>query len=187
MTEGLGAHSDGAAAGVRPSRGSLAGMMNLSERDIYWMNRALVLAREAALRGEVPIGAVVVDPRGGELGHELAAAGNTREANVDPCGHAEVNAIRAAATVRNDWRLDGCELFVTLEPCAMCTGAMVLARVARCVFATADPKGGFCGTLGSLHEHPGLNHKVFVTSGVLEHESAEMLRTFFKSLRRKVR
>lgn len=150
----------------------------------------MVLAQQAGLRGEVPIGAVVVDPResgvNGGVGTELAAAGNTRESEVDPCGHAEVNVLRAAAKARNDWRLDGCELFVTLEPCAMCTGALVLARISRCVYAAPDPKGGFCGTLGSLHEYPGLNHHFTVVAGVLQDESAVLLKSFFKSLRKKV-
>jgi tRNA(adenine34) deaminase len=164
--------------------------MDSSERDIYWMQRALVLAREAGDRGEVPIGAVVVAPGTGDrgieaVGIELAGAGNTRETMVDPCGHAEVNAIRAAARARQDWRLDGCELYVSLEPCAMCAGAMVLARISRCVYAASDPKGGFCGTLGSLHDHPGLNHRFPVVGGVLETESAALLRAFFRSLRKK--
>lgn len=160
--------------------GSLNMLNNSFERDEYWMRRALVVAAEAATRGEVPIGAVVVS---GDL--ELAACGNTRESDADPCGHAEVNALRLAARRRCHWRLDDVTVFVTLEPCAMCTGAMVLARVARCVFATPDPKGGFCGTLGNLAQHPGLNHHFVVESGVLQVEAAEQLRAFFRSLRAK--
>lgn len=154
-------------------------MANL-ERDEHWMRRALELAAAAGRIGEVPIGAVVVD---GE--RELAVAGNVRESENDPCGHAELLAIRAAAQARGHWRLDGCTVYVTLEPCAMCTGAMVLARVSRCVFGAVDPKGGFCGTLGALHEHPRLNHRFPVTGGVLAEESAAMLREFFARLRKK--
>ena len=144
------------------------------------MRRALELAASAGSRGEVPIGAVVV--YGDE---ELAGEGNTREGNNDPCGHAELLAIRAAASRRGHWRLDGCTVYVTLEPCAMCAGAMVLARVSRCVYGAADPKGGFCGTLGSLHDHPRLNHRFPVQGGVMEAESAALLRQFFVELRRK--
>ncbi len=143
------------------------------------MRRALDVAGLAGTAGEVPIGAVIVDAAGAEL----AAAGNTRETANDPCGHAEVNAIRAAAARRGHWRLDGCTLYVTLEPCAMCAGAMVLARIERAVFAAPDPKGGFCGTLGDLSQHPKLNHRFPVTGGVLEAESAALLRGFFATLR----
>ncbi len=144
------------------------------------MRRALLLADQAALRGEVPIGAVVV---GGDA--EWASAGNTRESLADPTGHAEINALRAAGAARGHWRLDGATVYVTLEPCAMCAGAMVLARIARCVYAAPDPKGGFLGTLGNLAEHPGLNHRFEVSAGVLEAEAAERLRSFFRSLRSK--
>lgn len=150
------------------------------ERDVFWMRRALELAASAAALGEVPIGAVVVV---GES--ELASAGNTRETEADPCGHAEINVLRAAARRRGHWRLDDATIYVTLEPCAMCTGALVLARIARCVYAAPDPKGGFCGTLGNLAQHPGLNHRFPVQGGVLEAEAAEQLRSFFRSLRSK--
>ncbi len=142
------------------------------------MRRALALAAEAALVGEVPIGAVIVCE-----GQEVAAERNTRERDFDPCGHAELIAIRAAAQLRRDWRLSGCTLYVTLEPCAMCAGAIVLARLPRVVYAAPDPKGGFCGTLGDLSHHPGLNHHFEVVPGVLKQESAAMLRDFFRRLR----
>jgi tRNA(adenine34) deaminase len=142
------------------------------------MLQALEVAAEAGRQGEVPIGALVVV--GGEL---IAAAGNTRETEHDPCGHAEVNALRAAARARGHWRLDGATVYVTLEPCAMCAGAMVLARIERCVYAAADPKGGFLGTLGNLAEHPGLNHRFAVRGGVLQQEASDQLRAFFKALR----
>lgn len=142
------------------------------------MRRALSLAAEAADQGEVPVGAVVV-----WQGRELATGANTRERTNDPCGHAEVNALRAASAARGHWRLDGCTVYVTLEPCAMCAGAMVLARIDRCVYAAADPKGGFCGTLGDLSQHPRLNHRFEVVSGVLETEAAAQLKAFFAALR----
>ncbi len=142
------------------------------------MRQALQIAAAAALRGEVPIGALVVVD-----GHLVASAGNTRETESDPCGHAEVNVLRAAARARGHWRLDGATVYVTLEPCAMCAGAMVLARIDRCVYAAADPKGGFLGTLGNLASHPGLNHRFAVEAGVLEAEASEQLRAFFKALR----
>ena len=146
------------------------------------MQRALELAAAGAALGEAPIGAVVV---AGD--RELAAAHNTRETEHDPCGHAEVNALRQAAHLRGAWRLDDCEIFVSLEPCAMCAGAMVLSRVRRCVYAASDPKAGFCGSLGNLAQFPGLNHHFSVESGVLQQEASEMLRGFFRRLRTKDR
>ena len=167
-----------------PSTVAFRDAVALRQIDEFWMSRALELARAAGAAGEVPVGAVIVARSGAqERGVELAAAGNTRERSHDPCGHAEIAAIRDAARQRADWRLDGCEIFVTLEPCAMCTGALVLARISRCVFAAPDPKGGFCGSLGRLHEHPGLNHRFEVVGGVMEEQSAAELRSFFRSLR----
>ncbi|MCK6502290.1 tRNA adenosine(34) deaminase TadA [Myxococcota bacterium] len=142
------------------------------------MAHALSLARQAAAMGEVPVGAVVV--RDGQV---IGAGFNRREVDKDPTAHAELLAIRQAAQHIGDWRLDGCTLFVTLEPCAMCTGAMVLARVGRCVYGCTDPKGGFMGTLGNLHDDPRLNHRLPVTPGVCGEESAALLRSFFRRLR----
>lgn len=142
------------------------------------MRRALALAALAAEAGEVPVGAVVVHE-----GVELAVGANTRETRADPCGHAELNALRAAAVARGHWRLDGCTVYVTLEPCAMCAGAMVLARIDRCVYGAADPKGGFLGTVGDLSAHPRLNHRFAVTSGVLAAEASGQLKSFFARLR----
>ncbi len=142
------------------------------------MDAALALAREAADMNEVPIGAVVV--RDGII---IGAAHNRREVDHDPTAHAELLAIRQAAQHIGDWRLEGCTLYVTLEPCAMCTGAMVLARVDRCIYGCSDPKGGFMGTLGNLNDHPALNHRFPVTPGVAEDEAAELLRSFFRRLR----
>lgn len=143
------------------------------------MERALALAAEAALAGEVPVGAVIVAD-----GVELAQGRNDREANQDPCGHAEIHALRAAARARGSWRLTGCTVYVTLEPCAMCAGAMVLARVDRCVYGASDPKGGFLGTLADLSTHPGLNHHFVVTPGVGAEAASALLRAFFRRRRR---
>jgi tRNA(adenine34) deaminase len=146
--------------------------------DQSFMQQALALAREAARRGEVPVGALVV-----HQGRVIARSGNQRETRQDPTAHAELIAIQEAARVLGTWRLDGCTVIVTLEPCAMCAGAMVLARIERCVFAATDPKGGFLGTLGDLSAHAGLNHRFEVVPGVLADESAELLRGFFQRLR----
>lgn len=148
--------------------------------DTAHMRRALALADEAAALGEVPIGAVVV--RGDEV---LGAAHNRRETWHDPTAHAEVIAIREAAARLGTWHLDGCTVYATLEPCAMCAGAMVLARIDRCVYGATDPKGGFLGTLGDLSRHPGLNHRFPVEGGVLADESRERLQAFFRRLRGK--
>ena len=142
------------------------------------MSEALALARAAADMNEVPIGAIVVHD-----GQIIGAAHNRREVDHDPTAHAELLAIRQAAQQIGDWRLEGCTLYVTLEPCAMCAGAMVLARLDRCVYGCSDPKGGFLGTLGDLHNHPALNHRFDVQSGVCGEEAAELLRSFFRRLR----
>lgn len=143
-----------------------------------WMGRALALADVAAGLGEVPIGAVVV--RGDEL---LAEAHNRRELDADPTAHAEVLALREAARKIGSWRLEGCVVYATLEPCSMCAGAMVLGRVQACVFGCADPKGGFLGSLGDLSRHPGLNHQFAVVPGVMAAECSGRLQQFFRSLR----
>ena len=146
--------------------------------DEAWMRRALAAAERAAELGEVPVGAVIV--RGGEV---IAEAYNRRETDGDPLAHAELLAIRQAARRIGGWRLTGCTMFVTLEPCAMCAGALVNARVERLVYGAADPKAGFCGTLGDLTRDPRLNHRLEVVGGVLAEESAELLRRFFDRLR----
>jgi tRNA(Arg) A34 adenosine deaminase TadA len=127
---------------------------------------------------DVPVGCVIA--RGDEI---LAAAGNGRERHHDPTAHAEILALRAAARVTGSWRLDGCTLFVTLEPCAMCAGAIVLARLDRVVFGAADPKAGFAGSLGNLVQDERLNHRVELTGGVLAEESGALLRSFFRERR----
>jgi tRNA(adenine34) deaminase len=144
-----------------------------------WMREALGLAAEAAADGEVPIGAVVVDADGNIIGRGR----NTREGADDPLGHAELHAIAEAARVIGDWRLVGTTMVVTLEPCAMCAGAIVNARIDRLIFGASDPKAGFCGTLGNLVQDERLNHRVELTGGFMEAESAALLQEFFRTLR----
>jgi tRNA(adenine34) deaminase len=142
------------------------------------MDRALQLARACLDHDDVPIGCVVV-----QGDRELAAAGNERELRKDPTAHAEVLALRAAAAELGTWRLDGCALVVTLEPCAMCAGAIVLARVDRVVVGAPDPKAGFTGSLGNLVQDPRLNHRAELTSGVEAEACGELLRAFFRDRR----
>ena len=142
--------------------------------DERMMAAALEEARRAAAWGDVPIGAVVT------LGDRiLARAGNQRERWPDPTAHAEIMALRQAGQVVGSWRLEGCDLYVTLEPCAMCAGAAVLARLRRVVYGAPDPKAGFAGSLGDLLRGTRLNHRVEVTSGVMAEESGALLREFF--------
>ncbi len=153
--------------------------------DRFWMTEALAEARRAGEIGEVPIGAVIV--RVGEAGAEIIGRGhNRREIDGDPLAHAELLAIRQAAEWMGGWRLTGCAMYVTLEPCAMCAGALVNSRVERLVYGAPDPKAGFCGTLGNLVQDPRLNHRMAMTAGVLEAESAALLRGFFLALRRRI-
>jgi tRNA(adenine34) deaminase len=147
--------------------------------DDRWMRRALEEAAAAEALGEVPVGAVVV--RGGE---EVAAGHNLTHTLQDPSAHAEMVAIRRAAQATGHWRLLECTLYVTLEPCAMCSGAIVLARIPRLVYAARDPKAGMAGSLGDLVRHPRLNHRVELVEGVLGAEAGEMLRAFFRVRRR---
>ena len=142
------------------------------------MRLALAEARRCLDHDDVPIGAVVT--RDGEV---LAAAGNRRELANDPTAHAEILVLRAAAAAVGSWRLEGCTLTVTLEPCAMCAGAAVLSRVDRVVFGAPDPKAGFAGSLGNLLQDPRLNHSPRITGGVLEEECGDLLRTFFRERR----
>jgi len=146
--------------------------------DEDFMRLALEEARTAATHEDVPIGAVIV--RDGEV---IARAHNRREADADPTAHAELLALRFAAAVLHTWRLDDCSMYVTLEPCAMCAGALVLARVKRLVFGAVDPKAGAVGSLYDIARDPRLNHRVEVTSGVLDEECASLLRAFFSSRR----
>ncbi len=146
--------------------------------DAAWMGEALKEARKAAAAGEVPVGAVVV--RSGRI---IGRAHNRRELDGDPLGHAELLAIRQAATTVDGWRLTECTLYVTLEPCAMCTGALVNSRVERLVYGARDPKAGFCGSLGDLAQDDRLNHRLEVTTGVEERDCSRLLREFFSALR----
>src|SRR5512139_212911 len=145
--------------------------------DATFMGLALEEARAAGRIGEVPIGSVVVCD-----GAVVATGFNRREVDHDPAGHAEFLAIREAAHRLERWRLSDCTVYVTLEPCPMCAGLMHQARIARCVYAAPDPKAGALGTLYDLSSDERLNHRFEVTSGVLESDSAELLRAFFKRL-----
>jgi tRNA(adenine34) deaminase len=147
--------------------------------DAAAMREALRQARLAVATGDVPVGAAVLAPDGAVIGRGC----NAREATGDPTAHAEVVAIRAAAAHRGEWRLDGCTVAVTLEPCTMCAGAMVLARVARLVYGADDPKAGAVGSLWDVVRDRRLNHRLEVRRGVLAEESAALLRSFFTDQR----
>ncbi len=142
------------------------------------MQAALAEARLASEAGEVPIGAVVV-----HQGKIIARGQNSLLRNLDPTAHAEIIAMRDAAKAIGNYRLIGCTLFVTLEPCALCAGAMIHARLDRVVYATADPKAGACGSVLSVLNHPRLNHQMQVEQGIAAEESAEILRAFFRERR----
>src|SRR6476619_728002 len=142
------------------------------------MRLALEQARAASAAGDVPVGAVVV--RGDEI---LGRAGNAREREQDPTAHAEILALRAASQALGTWHLEGCAMVVTLEPCAMCAGAIVLARIDRLVYGASDTKAGFAGSLGDLVRDGRLNHEVDVSVGVLADECGELLRAFFADRR----
>jgi tRNA(adenine34) deaminase len=150
-----------------------------SEADRAFMRDALAEAREAGAAGEVPVGAVVV--RGERV---IARASNRTVRDQDPTAHAELMAIREASRVVGAWRLTDCTLYVTLEPCAMCAGALVLARVERVVFGAWDEKAGMSGSVEDLLRHPRLNHRPGVLGGVLEDDASTLLRDFFASRRR---
>ena len=142
------------------------------------MRLAIEEARAAGARGDVPVGAVIA--RGDEV---VARAGNAREREQDPTAHAKILALRLAARAVGSWHLEGCTLYATLEPCAMCAGALVLARIDRLVLGAADPKAGFAGSLGDIVRDGRLNHEVEVTVGVLAEECGEVLRAFFAERR----
>ena len=146
--------------------------------DLQAMQAALDEARQAAEAGEVPIGAVVVSE-----GAIIARGRNRVLRDMDPTAHAEIVALRAAAALMGNYRLPGCTLYVTLEPCAMCAGAMIHARLDRLVYATADPKAGAAGSVLAVLNHPQLNHQMLIEQGILAEESAELLRSFFRERR----
>jgi len=147
-------------------------------QDLTFMRIALEEAARASAVGEVPIAALIVQDS-----QVLAQAHNHRELWQDPTAHAEVIAIRAAATALGTWRLTDTTLYVTVEPCSMCIGAIILARVSRVVFGAWDPKAGACGSVFNLPAEPRLNHRVAVTGGVLEQESQALIQRFFRELR----
>jgi len=151
---------------------------DLADFDERMMRLALEEAEACLDSGDVPVGAVI--SRDGE---RLAAAGNGRERMQDPTAHAEMLALRDASEISDSWRLDGCTMYVTLEPCAMCAGGIVLSRLDRVVFGARDPKAGFAGSLGNLLQDERLNHRVDLTGGLLEEECGELLRAFFRDRR----
>jgi tRNA(adenine34) deaminase len=151
--------------------------MNENE-DVIFMAAALEEAHAAAARGEVPVGAIVVAE-----GRIVARAGNRTIADCDPTAHAEMVALREAAAAVGNYRLGNATMYVTIEPCAMCAGAMIQARVARLVYGADDPKAGAVHSCFSVLDHPKLNHRVQVTAGVMEEESAVLLREFFAARR----
>ena len=146
--------------------------------DSEFLSAAIDEARAAEAEGEVPVGAVVV--RDGQI---LATGRNRVITDSDPTAHAEIVALRAAGVVLGNYRLEGCDLYCTLEPCAMCAGAILHARIRRLVYAASDPKAGACGSVLSVMNHPQLNHKVEVASGLLAEECGAMLTSFFRSRR----
>ncbi len=148
--------------------------------DAKWMKAALAQAKMARAAGEVPVGAVIVKD-----GTVVGRGHNQVEGLNDPTAHAEILAIGAAATTLGSWRLEGATLYVTLEPCTMCAGAIVLARVARLVFGARDPKAGACGSLMNVPRDERLNHLVEIESGFMEEECSFLLRSFFEGLRKK--
>ena len=155
--------------------------MRVNDRlDVSLMARALVLAEAAASAGEVPVGALLVDG----YGSTLAEAANCPIANHDPTAHAEIEVLRAAGAAAGNYRLSGTTLYVSLEPCFMCAGALIHARVERVVFGAKDSRAGALGSVFNLAERPDLNHQLEVTGGVMEDESALLLQRFFQDRRR---
>ncbi len=152
--------------------------MNLLESDHFFMRQAIAIAAEGEMRGEVPVGAVVV--KDGEI---IARGFNAPIGTADPTAHAEVRALRAAAAHAGNYRLTGCTLYVTLEPCAMCAGAILHARLARLVFGARDPKTGACGSVVDLFADERLNHHTLVAGGVLADECGAQLKRFFAARR----
>ncbi len=148
------------------------------DNDILWMEKALALAQEASEKGEVPVGAVLVKDN-----TCIAAAHNLREQSGNPIAHAEMLVVQEASQKLGNWRLTGTTLYVTLEPCPMCAGAIVLARIPKVVYAAADPKAGAAGTLYNIVQDERLNHQVELVSGVCAEESSALLKSFFKNRR----
>lgn len=153
--------------------------MKKMNRDRTYMEMAIAEARLAMARGEIPIGAVLVDDEGGVL----SRAHNRREADHDATAHAEILAIREAGRRLGHWRLTGCTLYVTLEPCPMCAGALVMGRLARVVYGMPDARAGAVESIFNVPGHPALNHRVAVTAGVMEDECRALLQAFFRDRR----
>jgi tRNA(adenine34) deaminase len=154
-------------------------MTQSNEIDALWMKKALQLAEKASLAGEVPVGALLV-----QEDQLISQARNRREELKSPLGHAEMLTLHGAARKLGTWRLSDCTLYVTLEPCVMCAGALWQARIGRVVFGAADPKGGALGSLYQVHSDHRLNHRYEVTAGVMAHECAQLLRDFFRQRRK---
>ena len=153
-------------------------MENLAIHQI-WMDRAIALAKEAGAAGEIPVGAVIVNNRG----EAIATGVNRKERDLDPTAHAEIVVIREAARVLRDWHLTGCTLYVTLEPCPMCAGAILQARVSTLVYGADDPKAGAIRTVANLPDSPVSFHRLNAIAGIRERECQELLQDWFKNLR----
>ncbi len=151
-----------------------------NQNDLAFMQRALKQAEKAAFQQEVPIGAIAV-----QNGKIIARAHNLRESRQDPLGHAEIYLVSKVSKKLQSWRLNSVTVYVTLEPCLMCMGALLQARIGRLVYGCKDPKAGACGSLYDLSQDQRLNHRIEVESGILEKECAEILSKFFKNLRKK--
>lgn len=150
----------------------------MSEKDHYWMQKALELARNAEAQGEVPVGAIIV------LDDQIIGQGwNQPIASQDATAHAEIVALRQACQTMQNYRLPGSEIYITLEPCMMCAGALVHARIARCIYATAEPKTGAAGSCIDAFTLPNLNHRVECTANVLKEESSQLIKNFFRARR----
>jgi len=167
---------------IKPKHGMTETPNSSSQFDERWMQEALVEAERAAEAGEVPVGAVIVHD-----GRIVGRGRNQMEGLSDPTAHAEILAVTAAANALKSWRLDGTTVYVTLEPCVMCIGAIFNARVSRLVFAAHDPKRGAVGSVIDLSEEERLNHHLEVSSGPLREESTGLLKTFFEELRKRAR
>jgi tRNA(adenine34) deaminase len=152
--------------------------MTYNDLDILWMREALAEAQAAAREGEVPVGAIVL-----YRGEVIGRGQNRVLRDADPTAHAEIVAMRAAAQARNNYRLTACDLYVTLEPCAMCAGAMIHARLQRLFYAASDPKAGAAGSVLEVINYPRLNHQIEVTSGLLAEDCGDILRNFFRERR----
>lgn len=153
--------------------------LKMANNDEKWMKRALLSASDAAGRGEVPVGAVLI-----RNGNFIAEGGNSPIGLIDPTAHAEIVAIRNAASILNNYRLQGTTLYVTLEPCIMCMGAIIHARIERLIYGATDPKSGAVASIYNIGSDGLLNHELNITGGILEHECALLLKDFFRKRRR---